>query len=118
MKEDTKIQLTDTKKEVKEFAKRREQMARDLVKDIDATVMEGKLAASTAKTSGVKLIWSGRLRSTAGNAHWKPTRGIAPHNGVEQHNLSIKLSPSIITDEGIDGFEYAHLREIEKYIGA
>ena len=115
---DTKTQFTDSKKEMKEFSKRREQVARDLAKEIDDTVMEGKLAASTANTGGVKLIWSGQLRSAAGNAHWKPTRGVVPHNGVEQHNLSIKLSPSIITDEGMNGFEYAHLREVKKYVSA
>jgi len=97
----TKAEMAQTRKEKKAFEQKREQLARSLVKEIDDKVMEGKLAASTAATGGIKLIWCGRLRSAAGNAHWTPARGVPAHNGITQHNLRIKLSPSILIDEGI-----------------
>jgi hypothetical protein len=77
-------------------------MAVDLVRQIDERVMEGKLAASTATTGGVKLVWSTRLRTAAGRAHWTHARGNkADGDKGKQHDLKIELSTKIITDKGI-----------------
>lgn len=57
--------------------------------------MEGKLANATESTGGVNLLWSTRLRTAAGRAHWTRQRGMK-----DQHNLQIELSTKIITDEG------------------
>lgn len=107
-----------SKKAKKDFTQRREKLALELVKEIDDKVMEGKLTQSTAMTGGIKLVWCGRLRSAAGNAHWTPTRGIPLHNRVAQHNLRVKLSPSIITDEGIIFTYNSDLRQITEYISS
>jgi hypothetical protein len=97
---DDKLVRAEEKRKTREFGNNRDRIAQKLVQQIDEKVMQGMLNASTAKTGGVKLIWCGRLRSAAGNAHWTAARGVSPHNGVQQHNLRVKLSPSIITDEG------------------
>jgi SprT-like family len=92
--------LSKLNKARKAFVQEREQMAMDLVRAIDEKVMEGKLAASTATTGGVKLVWSTRLRTAAGRAHWIRTKGTK--DGInKQHDLKIELSTKIITDEGI-----------------
>lgn len=59
--------------------------------------MQGKLAKATESTGGVKLIWSTRLRTAAGRAHWNRLRGTG---SKDQHHLEIELSTKIITDEG------------------
>jgi predicted SprT family Zn-dependent metalloprotease len=59
--------------------------------------MSGKLAAATTSTGGIKLIWSTKLRTAAGRAHW--TRVKRPLGGQGQHDLKIELSTRIITSE-------------------
>jgi hypothetical protein len=70
-------------------------MAQDLLDEIDLKVMQGELAKATESTGGVKLVWSTRLRTAAGKAHWIRQKGTK-----DQHNLQIELSTKIITDEG------------------
>jgi predicted SprT family Zn-dependent metalloprotease len=62
--------------------------------------MEGKLAASTTRTGGVKLVWSTRLRTAAGRAHWTRANSRPLSEMEDQHNLKIELSAKIITSEG------------------
>ena len=82
-------------KQKREFSQQREKLAQELLNEIDSRIMKGQLATATKVTGGVKLVWSTRLRTAAGRAHW--TR----HRGVEgQHNLQIELSTKIITNEG------------------
>jgi hypothetical protein len=84
----------------KAFLQTREQLAVDLVRDIDEKVMAGKLSASTLTTGGLKLEWSTRLRTAAGRAHWSRAKSRPLGQTEEQHNLKIELSTKIITSEG------------------
>lgn len=83
--------------------------------------MEGKLAASTKNMGGVKVVWSTRLRTAAGRAHWTRVKGRPLDTAdEEQHNLKIELSTKIITDEGINS-EYRSfgliVRKVTRYVG-
>lgn len=82
----------------------REKMAQDLLDEIDEKVMDGKLGFATETTGGVKLVWSTRLRSAAGRAHWTRQKG-----RKDEHNLQIELSTKLITDEGTTSY-VVHLR--------
>lgn len=85
----------------KAFIQAREQLALDLVREIDEKVMGGELSASTETTGGVKLIWSTRLRTAAGRAHWTRVKSRPLGDQTkDQHNLKIELSTKIITSEG------------------
>ena len=93
--------LTDLNTDKKDFLQAREQLALDLVREIDDKVMGGKLSASTATTGGVKLVWSTRLRTAAGRAHWTRVKSRPLDDQTkDQHNLKIELSTKIITSEG------------------
>jgi len=94
-------QSQDTKnarKPQRSFAQQREQLAVDLVQAIDQQVMGGKLSAATASTGGVHLIWSSKLRTAAGKAHWNRVKQ-PMGDDLNQHHLKIELSPKLITSE-------------------
>jgi hypothetical protein len=93
--------LTNLNKIKKAFLQAREQLALDLVREIDDKVMGGKLSASTTTTGGVKLLWSARLRTAAGRAHWTRVKSRPLSDQTQdQHDLKIELSTKIITSEG------------------
>ena len=93
--------ITDFKKAKEAFIQAREQIALDLLREIDDKVMGGKLSASTTTTGGVKLEWSTRLRTAAGRANWTRVKSRPLADEIkDQHNLKIELSTKIITTEG------------------
>ena len=100
----TKAFPTATPAEINEakkaFFQIRDELALNLVRDIDENVMAGKLSGATATTGGVKLEWSTRLRTAAGRAHWSLAKLRPSGQTVDQHNLKIELSTKIITSEG------------------
>ncbi|KAG8625339.1 hypothetical protein KVT40_007090 [Elsinoe batatas] len=55
----------------KTFDEIKEQLAIDFVAELDQTICQGQIAAATASTGGIKIIWSKTLNSTAGRASWK-----------------------------------------------
>jgi predicted metal-dependent hydrolase len=91
------LKETTTNKPSKSFLRDREHLATTLLAAIDQTVMSGKLAAATISTGGLKLIWSTKLRTAAGRAHWTHVK--RPLGGQEQHDLKIELSTRLITSE-------------------
>jgi len=86
-----------TNRPTKSFLQDREHLATTLLTAIDQKVMSGKLSTATASTGGLKLIWSTKLRTAAGRAHW--TRVKRPLGTEEQHDVKIELSTRIITSE-------------------
>jgi hypothetical protein len=94
--------LANHSKAKKAFLQVREQLALDLVREIDDKVMGGELSTSTTTTGGVKLMWSTRLRTAAGRAHWTKIKSHPlGDQAKDQHNLKIELSTKIITNERI-----------------
>ncbi|KIW69660.1 hypothetical protein PV04_05524 [Phialophora macrospora] len=95
----------------KSFDAKKEQLALDLLHELDEHVANGQLAKLSSTTGGVKVIWSKTLRSTAGRANWKrtvtklfgsPIKGnpSPSDTGVKiQHFASIELAEKIIDCE-------------------
>ena len=95
----------------KAFNSRKEQLALDLLQELDSKVVKGQLSKLASTTGGVKIIWSKTLRSTAGRANWKrtvtkfsgsPIKGNANPSdpGMKvQHFASIELAEKIIDCE-------------------
>ena len=88
------------------FNQRKHKLAVDFLGEIDEKVAGGRLAAKTAWSGGVQLIWNKRFRTTAGEAIEKTvTSDFSDDNGTEstmnQHQAWIKLSEYVVDDEGI-----------------
>jgi len=95
----------------KEFDGRKEQLALDLLQELDSKIAKSKLSKLAYSTGGVQIIWSKTLRSTAGRANWRRTAtklsgspiksgGVTEGPGVEiKHFASIELAEKIIDSE-------------------
>jgi predicted SprT family Zn-dependent metalloprotease len=95
----------------KAFDARKEQLATDLLQELDEGVAKNELSRLSSTTGGVKIVWSKTLRSTAGRANWKrtvtklsgsPVKGKpdASEVGLKvQHFASIELAEKIIDCE-------------------
>lgn len=93
-------------------------MAETFLAEIDREVTGGHIAELSRTTGGVKLIWSKKLVSTAGRAHWKrikpKTGGSSDDFGAsEQHYASIELAEKVIDNENrlknVIAHEFCHL---------
>ncbi|KIY02569.1 uncharacterized protein Z520_01034 [Fonsecaea multimorphosa CBS 102226] len=97
----------------KAFDSQKQQLARDLLQELDEKVADSQLHRLSSSTGGVRIIWSKTLRSTAGRANWKktitkpsgsPVKGYSMNEpsgpGVNvQHFASIELAEKIIDCE-------------------
>ncbi|KAI1619851.1 SprT-like family-domain-containing protein [Exophiala viscosa] len=94
----------------KAFDSRKEQLAVDLLEELDMSVAGSELAKLASSTGGVRIVWSKILRSTAGRANWKRTvikSSGSPVKGGEvagpgikvQHFASIELAEKIVDCE-------------------
>jgi SprT-like family len=107
------------------FDEKKVSLAQDLLKDLDDTVSDGKLAQLSQSTGGVKIIWSKNLRSTAGRANWRRTvtkastgspvkcNAAATDDAKIHHFASIELAEKVIDNEerlvNTLAHEYCHL---------
>jgi len=109
-----KKRLADEKKAAtarkKAFDLRKEQLAWDLLHELDTNVTGSQLGDLTASTGGIRVVWSKTLRSTAGRANWKRTvtkpsgspikGGVAEGAGIKvQHVANIELAEKVIDGE-------------------
>ena len=94
----------------KDFDSRKEQLAIDLLNELDVKIAGSQLAKLASSTGGVRIVWSKTLRSTAGRANWKrtvtkssgsPVKGgdVAGPGVKVQHFASIELAEKIIDCE-------------------
>ncbi|KIW28570.1 uncharacterized protein PV07_08224 [Cladophialophora immunda] len=97
----------------KAFDSQKQQLARDLLHELDEKVADSQLDRLSSSTGGVRIIWSKTLRSTAGRANWKrtvtkpscsPVKGNNMHDftgpGAKvQHFATIELAEKIIDCE-------------------
>jgi predicted SprT family Zn-dependent metalloprotease len=103
----------------KDFAARKHAMAESFLKELDETITSGQIAALSASTSGVRLIWSKTLNSTAGRANWRretvKTRSspTSPATITQKHHASIELAEKVIDDQerlfNVLAHEFCHL---------
>lgn len=65
------------------FLKVRDDLAQQLIKELDEAVFEGRLP------SDLKIVWNGRLNTTAGRASWKRNKETGGHDA--EIELSVKV---------------------------
>ena len=116
-----KVKSTDTKNAVRlrrAFQATKVETAINFTILIDEKITNGKISELSRSTGGIKIIWSKKLNSTAGRAHWKRERSRANclQQGSmpdEQHFASIELAEKIIVDEdrlrNVLAHEFCHL---------
>ncbi|KAI9868428.1 MAG: hypothetical protein M1813_005872 [Trichoglossum hirsutum] len=107
----------------KMFNERKHDLAQDFLNELDEKVSGGKITSITAPT-GVKLIWSKKLTTTAGRANWRKEKitQLAADESLRcsgsqstsyRHIASIELSEKVIDDENrllnALSHEYCHL---------
>lgn len=103
----------------KDFAARKHALAESFLAELDETITSGQIAALSASTGGVRLIWSKTLNSTAGRANWRrettkarasPTTTVTT---TQKHHASIELAEKVIDDEerlfNVLAHEFCHL---------
>ena len=92
--------------------------AETFLAEVDQEVTGGLIADLTRTTGGVKLIWSKKLLSTAGRAHWKRIKPKIENNcgdvtTSEQHYASIELAEKVIDNDNrlknVIAHEFCHL---------
>lgn len=102
----------------KSFEARKHNIVENFLKELDVKITGGQLGALSASTGGVKIVWSKKLNTTAGRAHWRrETIKIVGTNGEEtreyKHHCSIELATKVISSEerllNVLAHEFCHL---------
>jgi predicted SprT family Zn-dependent metalloprotease len=104
----------------KDFAARKHALAESFLAELDDTITSGQIAALSASTGGVRILWSKTLNSTAGRANWRreTTRTRASPTApatttTQKHHASIELAEKVIDDEerlfNVLAHEFCHL---------
>ena len=114
----------------KDFAARKHTLAESFLTELDSKITNGQIAALSASTGGVQLIWSKTLNSTAGRANWRreTTRSTTRPSSSDptapptttsttttsyKHHASIELAEKVISDEprllNVLAHEFCHL---------
>lgn len=105
----------------KSFDAKKDQLATDFLRQLDARITDGKIGELTESTGGVKIVWSKTLQTTAGRASWKretvSSKQIKDGVSVEvkqyRHHSSIELAEKVIDDEqrllNVIAHEFCHL---------
>ena len=102
----------------KTFEVRKTQIASEFLAELDERITSGKIAELAASTGGVKVMWSRKLNSTAGRAHWRrECIKVVSEHGEERkeykHHASIELAEKVINDEhrliNVLAHEFCHL---------
>lgn len=120
------LKVTEPKMELgpevrRAFNQTKQEIAEQLLQELDTTITNGELGRMTALTGGIKIIWSNKLRSTAGRAIYKmvPALNQGPRGAVssdasqDQHHASIELSDKVIDNRhrllNVVAHEFCHL---------
>ena len=104
----------------KDFSARKHALAAAFLVELDTTICNGRIAALTTLTGGIKLVWSRTLKTTAGRANWKREQirirtGPLPSDfRIEvRHHCSIELAEKVIDDidrlYNVLAHEFCHL---------
>lgn len=88
----------------KSFDAQKQEIAQKFLKELDAKITEGKINTLSASTGGVKVVWSKKLNTTAGRAHWRREviKTISPDGNETKefkHYCSIELATKVIDSE-------------------
>ncbi|GIZ38553.1 hypothetical protein CKM354_000196900 [Cercospora kikuchii] len=95
----------------KDWEIRKIAIAESFLQELDQTITQGRIAALSASTGGVQIIWSKTLNSTAGRANWRrettkchhssntikdPTKA-ATTTTTHKHFATIELASKVLT---------------------
>lgn len=120
----TKAQVAKAKKAekdaIKEWEASKNTIALAFLSELDQKVTNSEVSRMSESTGGVKIIWSTKLNTTAGRAHWKREglcRKPTPHNPnpvpIYNHHCSIELATKVIKDThqliNVLAHEFCHL---------
>ena len=84
----------------REFIKKREKIAADLVAEIDEKVGNGFLANHYAESGGIQLVWKRKFRTTAGMAHYGNNKSLLSDGTVVRTPYAnILLSEKLLLTE-------------------
>ncbi|KAF2459474.1 SprT-like family-domain-containing protein [Lineolata rhizophorae] len=102
----------------KQFEIQKHALADTFLKELDDKITGGKVAEMTKEKGGVRIVWSKKLNSTAGRAHWrkegKKTKGVDGTIVAQYwHDAWIELAEKVIDDEerliNVIAHEFCHL---------
>jgi hypothetical protein len=94
----------------KKFNAEKHELASSFLQEIDQTITDGKITSLTSSTGGIRIVWSNKLQSTAGRAHWKGDAisvvetgdgGTRLEKKEYRHHATIELAEKVIDDEGM-----------------
>ena len=100
------------------FRQRRQDIAKSFLAELDGKMTDGQISKLTASAGGIKIVWSRRLRTTAGRAMWRGK--IRKHTQSSQrqyyNDATIELAEKIVNDENrlynVMAHEFCHLANI------
>jgi predicted SprT family Zn-dependent metalloprotease len=104
----------------KAFSEKKRVLAESFLAELDTKITGGKISELAASTSGVQIIWSKKLNTTAGRANWKreTIESLCPVDGkipppTYRHHAAIELAEKVIDDEdrllNVIAHEFCHL---------
>ncbi|PPJ57665.1 hypothetical protein CBER1_00076 [Cercospora berteroae] len=95
----------------KDWETRKMSLAESFLRELDQTITQGRIAALSASTGGVQIIWSKTLNSTAGRANWRRETTKSHHSSnntkditkaattttTHKHFATIELASKVLT---------------------
>lgn len=100
----------------KKFHEDKHEIASSFLKQLDQTITNGQIGSLALSAGGIRIVWSNKLQSTAGRAHWRrevvfsgPLEGPRVKTGY-RHHAKIELAEKIIDDEGKRMFTFGWLQ--------
>lgn len=90
----------------KKFNENKHELASSFLHQLDQTITHGKIGSLAASAGGIHIVWSKKLQSTAGRAHWKADAlfsesldGPRMKTGY-RHHAKVELAEKVIDNEG------------------
>lgn len=90
----------------KMFNAKKHDLATSFLHQLDQTITNGQINALASSVGGVPIVWSNKLQSTAGRAHWKEELVFSESTDGQRvkigcrHHAKIELAEKVIDDEG------------------
>lgn len=90
----------------KMFNAKKHELAASFLHQLDQTITNGQISSLASSAGGVQIVWSNKLQSTAGRAHWREepifsesSDGARVRTG-NRHYAKIEFAEKVIDDEG------------------
>lgn len=105
---------------IKTFSAERSSLATTFLAELDERITQRQISNLAGSTGGTQIVWSKKLSSTAGRAHWrreairhKAADGTYSEPTIYRHHASIELAEKVIDNEerliNVLAHEFCHL---------